>query len=155
MFKQQRPRRHCQVMPAQIHPTKQQMTHQCCEYIVPEVHPTHTTNVAHHLYKHIHTYPQTFSQVDQVSHQHFQGGPGQQVAGAQMGPNMGFPGQVAGAQAQPNMGFNGQVAGAQAQPNMGFPGQVAGAQAQPNMGFPGQVAGAQMNGYGKGGKCGR
>ncbi|WP_096435220.1 spore coat protein [Alteribacter populi] len=151
MFK--RPRTKAQCMPPRVHPTQQQVTHSCCEYIVPEVHPTHTTNVNHHLYKHVHSYPHTASQVDQVSHQHINGGP--QVAGAQMGPgqvagaqahpNMGFPGQVAGAQAHPNMGFSGQVAGAQAHPNMGFPGQVAGAQAHPNMGFPGQVAGAQAH----------
>ncbi|WP_078428191.1 spore coat protein [Alkalihalobacterium alkalinitrilicum] len=86
------------VMPAVVHPTKCNVTHQCCEYIVPEIHPSHTTNVTHHHYKHIHSFPHTTSQQQQITHQHFVSptgmGPGAPTqvspfAGPGMGPGMG------------------------------------------------------------------
>ncbi|MFC5711837.1 spore coat protein [Thalassorhabdus alkalitolerans] len=119
------------VLPTVMHPTKCHVKHHCCEYIVPEVHPSHTTNVTHHNYKHLHSFPHTESAVDQITHQHFvagPGAPGPQVAGAHMpGPGMMGP-QVAGAH-MPGPGMMGpQVAGAHMPGKKGPMGpQVAGA----------------------------
>ncbi|WP_425388906.1 CotD family spore coat protein [Bacillus marinisedimentorum] len=59
-----------------VYPTK------CCEhhtnqtFHVPHIHPSHTANINHQMYKHLHYYPHTESQVSDVSHQHFNCGPG-------------------------------------------------------------------------------
>ncbi|QPC46657.1 spore coat protein [Mangrovibacillus cuniculi] len=80
---------HCRpkVMPAVVHPTKCCVTHSFDEVIVPHIHPTHTTNVNHTLYKHQHYFPQTASNVNEVSNQQFNCG------GNPPGP--GFPGAAA------------------------------------------------------------
>ncbi|WP_062046922.1 CotD family spore coat protein [Bacillus sp. JCM 19034] len=142
MFCRPRPK-HCklptttQVMPAQVAPAQQNFIEKTCEYIVPEVYPTHTHKQVNHVYKHVQSYPHTFSQNDTISHQQF-AAPGQ-VAGAQTGPGFGGgfgpgfgPGmgnQVAGAQSGP--GFGGGF-GPGFGPGMG--GQVAGAQSGPGYG---------------------
>ncbi|WP_240375461.1 CotD family spore coat protein [Bacillus piscicola] len=79
MFKKNRP---C-VMPPVCHPVVNQTAYNCNEYIVPEVHPVHTTTVNKHMYKHYHTYPQTYSDANEVYHQHFVDSPG---AGPLSGP---------------------------------------------------------------------
>ncbi|MED4163534.1 spore coat protein [Halalkalibacterium halodurans] len=89
-----RPRKHCKVLPAIVHPTKCNVVQQTCEYIVPEIHPTHTTQVTNHVYNHVHSFPHTVSQQQQVYNQQFYQPPGPPtpVAGAMAGP-----GPVAGA----------------------------------------------------------
>ena len=59
-----------QVMPAVVHPTQHNIVEKTCEYIVPEVHPTHTTNVTNHVYKHVHSFPNTISNEQTISNQH-------------------------------------------------------------------------------------
>ncbi|WLR43024.1 CotD family spore coat protein [Bacillus carboniphilus] len=50
---------------------------QCCENhnfqktIVPHIHPSHTTNVNHEMYEHIHYYPHSESAVNEVNYQNF------------------------------------------------------------------------------------
>ncbi|GAE30526.1 spore coat protein [Halalkalibacter hemicellulosilyticus] len=84
-----------QVMPAQVAPTQHNIVEKTCEYIVPEVYPTHTHNQVNHVYKHVKSFPHTYSQSDAIAHQQF-------VAGAQTGPGFGpGMGQVAGAQTGP------------------------------------------------------
>ncbi|ALC81374.1 MULTISPECIES: spore coat protein [Bacillus] len=113
-----------------VHPTKHCQNNTFSESVVPHIHPTHVNNVNHHKFNHVHYYPQTQSQSNQVSHQNFNA-PGPypgQVAGAQMGPGQMGPGQMG-----PDPG---QVAGAQTGqfPNQMFPGQVGGAQEGPGSG---------------------
>ncbi|GAF66653.1 inner spore coat protein D [Bacillus sp. TS-2] len=98
------------VMPAVVHPTKQNIVEKTCEYIVPEIHPTHTTNVTNHVYKHVHSFPHTTSNQQTISNQQFASGPGP-VAGAMMPPRppmyggqMMAPGYGAQAQMPWNMG---------------------------------------------------
>ncbi|MCK0472025.1 spore coat protein [Halalkalibacter sp. APA_J-10(15)] len=105
-----------QVMPAQVAPTQHNIVKKTCEYIVPEIYPTHTHQQVNHVYKHVKSFPHTYSQSESIANQQF-------VAGAQTGPGYGPGfGQVAGAQTGP-MGMGpgygpgmGQVAGAQSGP---------------------------------------
>lgn len=81
------------VLPAKIHPTKQNVVEKTCEYIVPEVYPTHTTHVTNHVYKHVNSYPHTQSFEETVQNQQFSEAPfGQSpsfpVAGAMSGGQM-------------------------------------------------------------------
>ncbi|WP_257008252.1 spore coat protein [Bacillus sp. FJAT-45350] len=96
-----------QVMPAVVHPTQHQQVQKCCEYIVPEVHPSHTDYITQHHYKHVHSFPQTYSQQQFVTNQQFvqPPTPPRPVPGPGMGPGaagMG-PGMVAGAGMGPGM----------------------------------------------------
>ncbi|WP_312889065.1 CotD family spore coat protein [Desertibacillus haloalkaliphilus] len=74
------------MLPPVVHPTRYNERHHRCEYIVPEIHPSHTKNITHHHYKHMHSYPHTESFADTVSHQHFHCPPGHPPA-----PRPGFP----------------------------------------------------------------
>ncbi|MFV8829955.1 CotD family spore coat protein [Alkalihalobacterium sp. APHAB7] len=74
------------VMPAVIHPTKTTHSKQCCEYIVPEIHPSHHHHMTQHHYKHIHSFPQTASQSQQITHQHFVSPGAAPFAGPGVGP---------------------------------------------------------------------
>lgn len=74
------------VLPARIHPTKCFVNQQHCEYIVPEIHPSHITNIMNHHYKHIHSFPQTQSFQENITHQHFVAPAG--FDPGQVGPNM-------------------------------------------------------------------
>lgn len=122
------------VLPAQIHPTKCMVNEQNCEYIVPEVHPSHVTNITNHHYKHIHSFPQTQSFQENITHQHF-------VAPAGMGPSAmgpgGMPSQVSPAGMAPT-GFPSQMSPAGMGPN-GFPTQVSPANMGPNQMAPGMM----------------
>lgn len=76
-------RRHCKpgcgpsnVLPAVVYPTKQCVNHTFSNNIVPHIHPTHTTNVHHVNFQHVNFYPQTQSNVTEVTHQNFYGGSG-------------------------------------------------------------------------------
>lgn len=98
------------VMPAVVHPTKNTFSQQCCEYIVPEIHPSHHHHMTQHHYKHIHSFPQTASQSQQITHQHFVSpgagvapfaGPG--VGPAGFGPGVGGAGF--GPRPRPRPGF--------------------------------------------------
>ncbi|WP_078553473.1 spore coat protein [Bacillus alkalicellulosilyticus] len=101
------------VMPAIVHPTKCNVTQQCCEYIVPEIHPSHTTNITHHHYKHVHSFPHTFSQQQTVSHQNviqpptFAPAPGPRpgFAGPAAAPGFAGPGVAPGWGARPRRFF--------------------------------------------------
>lgn len=90
MFHQNSCKPKAQVLPAQCCPTQQSVRERNCDYIVPVIHPSHTTNVVNHRYNFQHSYPHTESTVNRVTNQHFNAGPGQQVAG--FGPGQ----QVAG-----------------------------------------------------------
>lgn len=59
------------VLPAQISPTKHSVNVKNCEYIVPKIHPSHVTNITNHHYKYIHSFPQTQSFQENITHQHF------------------------------------------------------------------------------------
>ncbi|KAA0562668.1 CotD family spore coat protein [Rossellomorea aquimaris] len=106
MYKRPRPN---QVLPAVMHPTKCCVNQTCNTYEVPHIHPTHTTNVNNVMYQHKHYFPQTQSQVDSVSHQHFNcgggpGGPGgPQGPGGPGGPGFG-PGFGPGPRPRPPFG---------------------------------------------------
>lgn len=63
------------VLPPIVYPTKCCVTHTCQKTIVPHIHPSHTTNVNHHRFDHLHYYPHTQSFANEVSHQHFHCGP--------------------------------------------------------------------------------
>ncbi|UII54587.1 spore coat protein [Cytobacillus spongiae] len=78
------------VLPTVVHPTKCCVTNSFENNIVPHVHPTHTTNVNHINYKHEHYFPQTFSNVNEVTHQHFNAGPGYPPYGPRPGFGPGF-----------------------------------------------------------------
>lgn len=54
-----------------VHPTKCCVNHMYSTTIVPHIHPTHTTNVHHHMYKHLHYYPHTQSVASETYNQHF------------------------------------------------------------------------------------
>ena len=58
-----------------VYPTKCCVNHTCQETIVPHIHPSHTTNVNHHMFKHLHYYPHTQSAENEVMNQHFNCGP--------------------------------------------------------------------------------
>jgi spore coat protein D len=98
------------VLPTVVHPTKCCVNHNFVNNVVPHVHPTHTTNVNHINYDHVHYFPQTQSTVNQVTHQNHYGGPGPVPFGGPRprpgfggGPGMG-PGP-AGFGPGPGMGF--------------------------------------------------
>ena len=76
------------VLPAIVHPTKCCTNHSYQNYVVPHIHPSHTTNVNHEFYAHQHYYPHTESFANEVSHQHFNAGPGP-VPGPGFGPMSG------------------------------------------------------------------
>ncbi|MDF0727879.1 CotD family spore coat protein [Cytobacillus sp. S13-E01] len=59
-----------------VYPTKCNTQHFCHKTVVPHIHPSHTQNVNHHMYEHVHYYPHTESVANEVSHQHFNCGPG-------------------------------------------------------------------------------
>ncbi|MBB5174513.1 CotD family spore coat protein [Texcoconibacillus texcoconensis] len=80
------------MMQPRVHPTRYDQRHFCCDYVVPEVHPSHTKNIYHHRYNHVHQFPHSESRYDTVSHQHFVGGPGP-MAGPGGAPG---PGPMAG-----------------------------------------------------------
>ncbi|MEB1807103.1 MAG: spore coat protein [Bacillaceae bacterium] len=101
------------VMPAVVHPTKTTHSQQCCEYIVPEIHPSHHHHNTQHHYKHIHSFPQTFSQSQQITHQHFVS------PGAGVAPFAG-PGFGPGAAGAPFGGPGGGAAGFGPRPRPGF-----------------------------------
>lgn len=63
------------VLPAIVHPTKCCVNHSFSNNVVPHIHPSHTTNVHHTKFDHVHYFPHTQSSVNEVSHQHFYGGP--------------------------------------------------------------------------------
>ncbi|MBG9542963.1 CotD family spore coat protein [Cytobacillus firmus] len=82
-----------QVMPAVVHPTKCCVTHSFQNIVVPHIHPTHHTHVNHINYENQHSYPQTQSNVNQVTQSNVNMGPRPGVAGAcspGMGPGMGM-----------------------------------------------------------------
>lgn len=87
---------HCKcptcVLPPIVHPTNCCVNHTCKNYVVPHIHPQHTTTVNHEFFAHQHYYPQTQSVVNEVTHQHFNAGPGP-VPGGFPGP---FPGAAPG-----------------------------------------------------------
>ncbi|WP_236560886.1 CotD family spore coat protein [Pontibacillus sp. HMF3514] len=125
-----RPRRMCgcgprpqMVSPAQqkVYPTKQCVKHNFFQQEVDHIHPTHTTNVNHVNVLNKHFFPQSQSDVTQVSQQNVNMGPGSQVAGASTGP-MGGPGMM-GPGGPGQMGPGSQVAGASTGP-MGGPGMM-------------------------------
>lgn len=67
---------HCRpkVLPAIVYPTKCCVNNTFTNYIVPHVHPTHTTTVNHINFQHQHYFPQSYSTVDEVTHQNFVAG---------------------------------------------------------------------------------
>lgn len=78
---------HCrpkQVLPAVVHPTKCCVNHTFTTKVVPHIHPTHTTTVNHTNFEHVHYFPQSFSSVNQVTHQNF-AAPPSAVGPAMMG----------------------------------------------------------------------
>ncbi|WP_082252956.1 CotD family spore coat protein [Bacillus sp. FJAT-27251] len=87
------PRPGC-VLPAVVHPTKCCVNNTFSNNIVPHIHPSHTTNVHHTNFDHIHYTPHTESQINEVTHQHFYGGPvppaGVGVPRPGYGPGPGF-----------------------------------------------------------------
>lgn len=83
------------VLPAQVHPTKFMVNEQNCEYIVPEIHPSHVANITNHHYKIVHSFPQTQSFQENITHQHFVAPAGTtQLSPTGMGPG-GYPTQTA------------------------------------------------------------
>lgn len=97
---------HCcsKVWPSVIHPTKCCTNHTCSNNIVPHIHPSHTTNVHHEHFQHNHYFPQTQSNVTDVTHQHFAAPPAQ-VSPFMGAPGPGFPG---GFGPRPRPGFFGR-----------------------------------------------
>ncbi|MBT2639055.1 CotD family spore coat protein [Bacillus sp. ISL-39] len=101
---------HCKptnVLPTVVHPTQCCVNNSFTNNVVPHVHPTHTTNVNHINYDHVHYFPQTQSTVNQVTHQNHYGGPGP------------VPGGVAPVGPRPRPGFGGPGFGG---PGFGGPG---------------------------------
>ncbi|MRX70944.1 spore coat protein CotH [Bacillus lacus] len=84
-----------------VHPTKCCVNNTFSNTVVPHVHPSHTTNVNHEMFQHVHYFPHSESFVNEVAHQHFNaagpapfGGPG---VGGFPGPGVGgFPGPGVG-----------------------------------------------------------
>jgi spore coat protein D len=58
-----------------VYPTKCCVQNSYSKTVVPHIHPSHTTNVNHHMYEHLHYYPHTESVANEVSNQHFNCGP--------------------------------------------------------------------------------
>ncbi|GAE32231.1 spore coat protein [Halalkalibacter hemicellulosilyticus] len=85
---------HARVLPAIVHPTQHDVIPHTQEYIVPEIHPRHTTVLNRQVFNHVHSFPHTVSQQQQViSRQFYQPpGPPTPVAGAMAGPGFGAPG---------------------------------------------------------------
>jgi spore coat protein D len=110
------------VMPAVVHPTKCCVNHTFSTTVVPHIHPTHTTNVHHNMIQHKHFFPQTQSNVNQVSNQQFVCPPG-------AAPGFGGPGFGPG----PGPGFGGPGFGPGPGPGFGGPGFGPG----PGFGGPG------------------
>jgi len=54
-----------------VYPTKCCVNNTYSTTVVPHIHPTHTTNVHHQMYKHLHYYPQTQSFANETYHQHY------------------------------------------------------------------------------------
>ncbi|MBD8070184.1 spore coat protein [Bacillus sp. PS06] len=54
-----------------VYPTKCCVNNTFQKTIVPHIHPSHTQNVNHHKYDHLHYYPHTESFANEVSNQHF------------------------------------------------------------------------------------
>lgn len=104
---------HCgptNILPTVVHPKKCCVNHNFVNNVVPHVHPSHTTNVNHINYDHVHYFPHTESTVTEVTNQQFYGGPGP-VPGA--APAFGAPAPGFGAP-----GFGAPAAG----PGFGAPG---------------------------------
>ncbi|MEH7441649.1 CotD family spore coat protein, partial [Bacillus sp. JJ1122] len=80
------------VLPTVVHPTKCCVNHNYVNNVVPHIHPTHTTNVNHINYDHVHYFPQTQSTVNQVTNQNFYGGSGPGVGPMGPRPRPGFGG---------------------------------------------------------------
>lgn len=103
---------HCKpthVLPTVVHPTKCCTNHNFVNNVVPHIHPSHTTNVNHINYDHVHYFPHTQSTVNQVTHQNHFGGPGP------------VPGGVAPVGPRPRPGFGGPGFGGPGfGPGMGF-----------------------------------
>ncbi|MDQ0155172.1 CotD family spore coat protein [Robertmurraya andreesenii] len=64
------------ILPTIVHPTKCCVNQTFSNNIVPHVHPTHTTTVNHINFQHQHYFPQSYSAVNEVTHQHFAAPPG-------------------------------------------------------------------------------
>lgn len=64
------------VLPARVAPTQQNIIEKTCEYIVPEIYPTHTHNITNHVYKHVKSFPQTYSTSQTIANQQFVVPPG-------------------------------------------------------------------------------
>lgn len=83
---------HCQKwMKPIVSPTKCCNVHDLETINVPHIHPSHTTYHHHKLYKHLHSYPHTVSNVTDVAHQNYNCGAGMP------GPGVPAPGPMAGA----------------------------------------------------------
>lgn len=95
------------VFPAVCHPTKHCVNKTFSNNIVPHIWPTHTTNIHHENFQHVNYFPQTQSNVTQVTHQNFigtgpvptpfgggfgMGGPGFGGSGFGGGPGFGMGG---------------------------------------------------------------
>lgn len=70
------------ICPTVVHPTECCVNHNHVNNVVPHVHPSHTTNVNHINYDHVHYFPHTESTVTEVTNQQFYGGPGPVPFGA-------------------------------------------------------------------------
>ena len=57
-----------------VHPTKCCVNHSFSNNVVPHIHPSHTTNVHHTNFDHVHYTTHTQSNVNQVTQQHHFGG---------------------------------------------------------------------------------
>lgn len=58
-------------LPAQYQPVKQMTEYVGQDVVIPIVHPSHTTQINHTTYKHMHSYPHTQSVVNAVSQEHY------------------------------------------------------------------------------------
>lgn len=111
---------HCKptkICPTVVHPTQQCVNNNFSNNVVPHVHPSHTTNVNHINFDHIHYFPHTQSTVNQVTNQQFYGGSGPVPFGQGFGGPRPRPGFGPGMGMGPGMGFG---PGMGMGPGMGF-----------------------------------
>ncbi|QED48387.1 CotD family spore coat protein [Cytobacillus dafuensis] len=84
------------VLPAIVHPTKCCVNNSFQNNIVPHIHPSHTTNVNHVHFQHVHSFPHTQSVVNEVTNQQFVAAPGPFPGGYGGGFGVPRPGMFGG-----------------------------------------------------------